>query len=143
MIRPTQTNCASWCEHHFRYNFSCLKDKRIGARQLPAKKLKNWCRNSLSVFLNFCLISADECQRLFWIRPGADVLVFDLLHSFHCFFTEDTAAQSINCICGINYDSIVFQNIHDLLNAPRLRVYWIDTQKHEKNTKSQSKATRS
>jgi hypothetical protein len=30
-----------------------------------------------------------------------------------------------------------------LLNAPRLRVYWIDTQKHEKNTKSQSKATRS
>ena len=82
------------------------------------------------------MISADECQRFFRIHTAVVVIVFNLLQAFHSFFAENAAAQPVNCISGVNDDSIVIQNIHDLLNESSLRIYWINTQKHVKYTES-------
>ena len=92
-----------------------------------------------TVTTDIMTVATDKLVKINYISVANDhastavvVTVFNLLQALHSFFAENATAQPVNSISGVDDDSIVFQNIHDLLNESSLRIYWINTQKHVK-----------
>jgi hypothetical protein len=48
---------------------------------------------------------------------------------------ENITAQSINRICRINDNAAIVQTFNNGLNIPRLRIIWMNVQKHNSNVR--------